>query len=44
MQYIFFIHGDEAVKKERIMKLFNKTEKEAVDMMRDMDKKEKNAL
>ena len=36
-----FIHGDEAVKKERIMKLYNKTEKEAVDMMRDMDKKRK---
>lgn len=36
-----FIHGEESVKKERIMKLYNKTEKEAVSMMRDMDKKRK---
>lgn len=34
-----FIHGNEPEKCQRIMKLYDKTEKEALSMMKDIDKK-----
>lgn len=34
-----FIHAETDAKQKRIMKLYRKTEKEALDMMRDIDKK-----
>lgn len=34
-----FIHGDENEKSKRIMKLYGKTEKEALMLMKEMDKK-----
>ena len=37
----FFIMGDMDKKVERVMKLYNKTEKEAVDFIREKDKKRK---